>query len=109
MEWVEWVDEYQSTCPGCQSVYAERTPPGSPPCETCRVELREENGEIAQVYMMTRRQYITRNNGRGDVAVDLSISAIKTVMDIYGVGDQRSCLSAVLRLFHYFESKRHVE
>ena len=74
-------------------MYASRTPPESPPCETCRVELAAENEETAAVYMATRHQYITA--GQNNVPVDISIPAVKIVMDIYNVGDQRKCLESV--------------
>jgi len=83
-------------------MYAERKPPGTPPCESCRVELKVENEDAAEVYMMTRRQYVTRHNGRYDHVVDIDIPAVKTVMDLYGVGDQKTCLLKVRSIFHHF-------
>jgi len=50
------------------------------------------------VYMATRHQYITA--GQNNVPVDISIPAVKIVMDIYNVGDQRKCLESVRRLWH---------
>ena len=79
-------------------MYASRTPPESPPCETCRIELAAENEETAAVYMATRHQYITA--GQNNVPVDISIPEVKIVMDIYNVGDQRKCLESVRRLWH---------
>lgn len=72
------------------------------PCESCRVELREENEDAAAVYMTTRRQYVTRHNGRLDVIVDLSIPAVESAMRIIGVKDQKDCLRKVQNLFHHF-------
>ena len=80
-------------------MYAERTPPGTPPCESCRVVLREENEDVATTYMIARRQYITAENGR---IVDISIPAIKVVMELYGIRNQKECLARVMRLFHFF-------
>ena len=51
--------------------------------------------------MATRRQYRTAEQGR---VVDIDIMAVKTVMDLYGVRDQRECLGKVLMLFHHFMS-----
>lgn len=111
IQWVEWIDNESSTCPYCRQKSAERTPPGQPvivrnnkgePCESCRIELREENEDAAAVYMITRRQYVTRHNGRLDVIVDLSIPAIESAMRIIGVKDQRDCLRKVQQLFHHF-------
>jgi len=88
-------------------MYASRTPPESPPCEACRVELAVENEETAAVYMATRRQYITA--GQNNVPVDISIPAIKIVMDLRGVKDQESCLSRVQRVWHHFNNERGEE
>ena len=84
-------------------MYGRRTPPGTPPCGQCRVELLEENAEVAQIYMLTRRQVITV--GAGQVA-DLSIPAVKIAMDLYGVRDQKACLNRVRRVFHHFQGRK---
>lgn len=81
-------------------MYAERTPPGTPPCGTCRVDLLEENEEAAEVYMTARRQYVTR--GMEGRVVDIDFNALKVVMDLYGVRDQRRCFEAVRGVFHHF-------
>jgi hypothetical protein len=91
-----------SACEKCRFDHAERTPPGTPQCESCRVELREENEAAAQVYMLTRRQYVTAEQGR---IVDISIPAVKTVMDMIGVEDQLDCLNRVRKLFHAMREK----
>jgi hypothetical protein len=93
-------------CDQCRQMYAERKPPGTPPCDSCRVELRDENEEAAAVYLLTRRQYIIAENGR---VVDISIPAVKIAMDLYGVRDQKECLARVIRLFHFFEKERRKE
>ena len=84
-------------------MYAERTPPATPPCETCRVLLVEENEDAAQVFMTTRRQYITAEEGR---VVDISIPAVKIAMDLYEVKSQRDCLAKVRQAFFHFLGKR---
>ena len=84
-------------------MYGRRSPPAEPPCKQCRVELAEENAEVAQIYMLTRRQVITV--GAGQVA-DLSIPAVKIAMDLYGVRDQKACLNRVRRLFHHFRERK---
>jgi len=53
--------------------------------------------------MLARRQVITV--GAGQVA-DLSIPAVKIVMDLYRVRDQKACLNRVRRLFHHFREKK---
>jgi hypothetical protein len=65
--------------------------------------LQEENEAIAAVYMMTRRQFITAEQGR---IVDISIPAIKIAMDLYGIQNQKECLMRVLRTFHHFLGER---
>jgi hypothetical protein len=80
-------------------MYAERVPPDTPPCRTCRVELLPENEETADVYMLTRRQAIT--TGMGNV-VDINLQAIKTVMDLHGVKNQKECMERVRKAFFHF-------
>ena len=84
-------------------MYGRRSPPAEPPCKTCRVDLMEENADVATIYMLTRRQVITV--GAGQVA-DLSIPAVKIAMDLYGVRDQKACLNRVRRLFHHFQGRK---
>ena len=84
-------------------VYSMHEPPMDPPCDGCRVTLLAENEDAALVYMITRRQYITGEYGR---VVDLSIQAVKIVMDRYGVQDQRRCLEKVLKTFYAVMAKQ---
>lgn len=97
------MDKHLPTCPSCRAIYAERKPPELPPCKSCRVELQVENEDIAQVYMLTRRQYVTAETGR---IVDISIPAVKIVMDLMGVADQKDCLDGVRSLFFHFLEKK---
>ena len=55
------------------------------------------------VYIMTRGQVATA--GMGEV-VDISIPAIKIVMDLRRVTDQLGCLTRVRRLFHDVRAER---
>ena len=80
-------------------MYGQRQPPQEPPCHQCRVELSPENDIDAQVYMMTRRQVVTV--GMSGQIVDISIPAVKIVMDLYGVSNQLACLNRVRKLFHH--------
>jgi len=61
-----------------------------------------ENKEAAEVYMMTRNQVVTAGMGQ---PIDISISAVKTVMDLWGVRDQKKCLSRVISTFHHFNKE----
>ncbi|HOO50360.1 MAG TPA: hypothetical protein PLK94_03620 [Alphaproteobacteria bacterium] len=49
---------------------------------------------------MTRNQIITAGMGQ---VVDISIPAVKIVMDLLGVRDQKSCLLKVHKAFHHFK------
>jgi len=69
------------------------------------VDLLPENREAAEVYMETRNQFITAGMGQ---VVDISIPAIKIVMDLYGIQDQKKCLHKVRSTFHHF-NKEHQE
>lgn len=66
------------------------------------VQLLDENQAAAAVYMMTRRQVVTAEEGR---IVDISIPAVKIAMDLHGVKDQRTCLLRVINTFHHFRGK----
>ena len=81
-------------------MYEARTPPGKPPCDTCRVDLMDQNKEAAEVYMLTKGQVITR--GMDGQVVDVSIPAVKIAMDLLGVVDQRACLAKVRKTFFQF-------
>ena len=93
-----------TACDQCRTAYAERTPPGEPPCNICRVELIPENREAAEIYMITRNQVITAGMGQ---VLDISIPAIKIVMDLHprGISDQWTCLSKVRAAFHHFKKE----
>jgi len=88
-------------------MYAERIPPGTPPCESCRVELVSENEDAAAVYMMCRYQITSAPVGDGKMAVDISIPSVESAMRIRGVKghDQWDCLGKVRRLFHEMRGK----
>jgi hypothetical protein len=94
-------------CDQCKSMHAERNPPTVPPCEGCTVDLMPENRDAAEVYLMCRRQYVTRSRGmEGDMVIDISIPAIKATMDALGVEDQGACLVKVQKVFHFFLAER---
>jgi len=89
-------------CDQCRQMYAERKPPGIPPCDTCRVELKFENEEAANIYMLTRRQVVTAGMGQ---IIDINTQAVKIEMDIQGVGRQKECSAKVRRAFQHFNRK----
>ncbi len=76
-----------------------------PPCETCRIDLIEENGQAAEIYFMCRYQTVQfqeQENGEAVVRTDISIPAVEAAMRILGVkpSDQWTCLRRVRNLFH---------
>ncbi len=54
------------------------------------------------MYQLCRRQIITVGQGQ---QIDLSIPAVKIVMDLLGVVDQRTCLQRVRALWHEIDGK----
>lgn len=84
-------------------MYGNRMPPEDPPCEKCRVDLLDENHDAGTVYLMCRNQVITA--GMGEV-IDINLQTVKTVMDLYGVKNQRECMEKVSKTFRFFLSKR---
>lgn len=52
------------------------------------------------MYFLTRNQIITAGMGQ---VIDISIPAVKVVMDLLGVRDQKTCLLKVRKAFHYFK------
>ena len=86
-------------CDQCRAMYAERNPPQEPPCETCIVDLLPENRSAAEIYMICRNQVIVAGMGQ---ILDISIPAIKIVMDLYNIQDQKKCLNKVRAVFYHF-------
>jgi hypothetical protein len=88
-------------CPACKQLgsYAKI---GEAACDSCRVDLYEENRDAGTVYMLCRNQVITA--GMGEV-IDLNYQTVKTIMDLYGVKDQQDCLMKVINTFHHFLAK----
>ncbi len=84
-------------------MYGGRTPPEEPPCETCRVDLMEENREAVEMYMLVKRQVITA--GETNEVIDLNYQTVKTMMDLYRVKDQRAVFQKVCAAFHHFLNK----
>ena len=93
-------------CDQCCEMHEERNPPTIPPCRTCKVELLDENEDAATVFMLTRRQVVTADQGQ---IIDISIPAVKIAMDLNGVKDQKECLLKVRRTFYHFENERRGE
>jgi hypothetical protein len=80
-------------------MYAERKPPGTPPCDSCRVELREENEDAARIYQIVRGQTI--EGGR-----DLNHLAVWAAIDAYGVKDRTVVFEKVMQLYYQILKER---
>lgn len=94
-----------SKCDQCREMWTDRNArgiTGEPPCETCRVDLLPENEQAATVFRAVRNQVITVFNGERNVVIDLNYPAVKMIMDLYGVKDQRNCFEKVIGTFHHF-------
>lgn len=78
-----------------------RNPPEEPPCETCRVELLEENAEAAKIYLTVQGQVRTV----GDTVIDLDHLALWQAIDRYEVKKPLRVFELINRTFHYFLSR----
>ena len=87
---MEWQNELIAIPPAKREKYLNAT--------GC-VDLVPENQDAAQVYMTVRGQVVTAGNGQ---VIDLDFNAVKTVMDLYGVRDQRDCFEKVRTCFFHF-------
>jgi hypothetical protein len=64
----------------------------------------EENYEAAKIYHTCKRQVRTAG-GSGEI-IDLDYAALKAVMDLYSIADQKTVFEKVSRLFHYMLAER---
>jgi len=103
---VEWLSTQAPHCEECRATTLNGEPWSESRCEKCRVDLLEENHAAGTIYIMCRNQVITA--GMGEVA-DINLQTIKTVMDLYGVKNQRECLEKVSKTYRHFLSQRRNE
>ncbi len=85
-------DPDKPPCEVCQLMNKRRET--DPPCDVCLPTLLPENVEIARVYFMVSSQVIA---GMGGV-IALNIPAVKIVMDLFSIEDQRTCLTRIMRV-----------
>jgi hypothetical protein len=88
-------------------MHAERNPPTEPPCEGCLTVLAKENEAVARCYMACRSQVRTRFNGEYDVVTDLDFVAVKVVLDMYEIRNQREALGRIRAAFFHFLNKEN--
>ena len=87
------------SCVTCKLIHQKKNE--EVPCDTCIEPLFEENIDAIKVYFITQNQLII---SMGQI-IDLDINAIKIVMDLYEVRDQKRCLEKVMELFNYFRKE----
>ena len=96
----QWLHDKPS-CVTCKLIHQKKNEES--PCETCVEPLFEENIDAVKVYFIVQNQLVV---SMGQI-IDLNINAVKIVMDLYEVKNQKMCLEKVMELFNYFrrESK----
>jgi hypothetical protein len=85
-----------SKCDLCRQTYGERNPPEEPPCDTCRVDLMEENREAAEIFFITRNQVIVAF----DRVIDINHLAVDAAMQRNNVSNKKDVFVKVIRAFH---------
>ncbi len=87
-------------------MHAGRNPPDEPPCETCRVDLENDNHEAAMIYGIVKRQVVTLFNGEHDEIIDLNHCAVWEAIDHYKVKDGLRCFEMIMKTFYHFLNER---
>lgn len=89
-------------------MFAARTPPQEPICDTCtderkRVDLLPENAQAAKIFLMVRSQCEVRWNGEQDIEIDLHHPSLWKAIEKFpgGVNDEWSTFQGVLRSWHH--------
>ena len=91
LKWVEWSSIHD--CKKCTRYHA-RDEKSKEMCEKCFVPLYPTNEEAAFIYMMVRNQFITA--GGDNLPMDLNMSTIIDVMNLYDTKDKPDTLRKVL-------------
>ena len=97
---MRWTNEQAPSCEACKTIYSTKDPPQEPPCGDCRPELLPGNEDAVNVYLLTRNQVVMIGM---ETVADISIPAVKIMMDLLEVMDQRDCMMKVRHLFHEFK------
>ena len=82
-------------------MYGNAAKEGEAACLTCRVELMEENEEVANVYQATRGQVRTL----GEQVIDIDHVALWQYIDRMKINDPIKIFRQVNNVFHHFLSK----
>jgi hypothetical protein len=81
-------------CDQCQEMYAERNPPGEPPCESCWVDVMPCNVEALRIYNLVQDQFIMGMGG----PVAINHMAVHSAMELEEVKERKACFRKVLAL-----------
>lgn len=71
-----------------------------PPCRDCLPEILPANREAVTIWGETRTQVIA---GMGGI-IDINILAVKMVMDMHGIRNQRDCMERVRVMFDEYRA-----
>ena len=100
-QFAEWMVR-EPPCEKCEQFYKKRTPKpicGGFKCGKGKVEpLLSEHEDAIFIFGQVRNQAIFV--GMEAVPVDLDYNAVKLVMDLYEIENQRECFEKVLRAWH---------
>jgi len=95
---VRRVDE-KPPCEACRVIWKDKGE--DPPCETCMPPLMPENEDVIKVYLAARSQVIPGIAG----IIDINYLAVKMLMDLYEIKNQKQCFEGVIDLFKYFHEE----
>jgi hypothetical protein len=98
MDFTQWCQD-KPVCEDCRAFHAKKD--REAPCETCEEKLLEENEEASRIFFLSQNQVIVIGEH-----LELNVLAIKVLMDLYKVKDQRACLEKVLKLNNSLKSLR---
>ena len=73
-----------------------------PPCDTCMPKVLPENQEVWHIYLRVKNQAIMSMGG----PVALDYNAVKLIMDMYKVEDQKTCFERVVNLWDRIRSQQ---
>lgn len=90
-----------SACEWCWLDRPERAIPGNAKCESCRVQLVDENNDAARIFQLVRGQKLS--NG------DLSHLAVWAAIDGYGIKDRVGCFEKCMATFYGLARERQNE
>ena len=76
-------------------MYADRIPPGEPPCVTCKELPKEENEDALRIFFMVRNQIIVGPQG----PIEINHMAIHAAMELYQIQKRQECFEKVVALW----------